>query len=68
MFGARTLSFLRFAMSTNVMEIDAIRHVEEPSGRETYGTLRASIFMFFYAMPDFRPTNDTNTLGLSTRV
>jgi hypothetical protein len=50
------------------MEIGAIRHVDEPSGRETYGTLKASIFMFFYAMPDFRPTNDTNTLGLSARA
>jgi hypothetical protein len=59
-------NLLRFAKAAKAVEVGAIRH-DDPSGRSLYGTIKGSIF-FYEAMPDFRPANDANTLGLRTRA
>jgi hypothetical protein len=63
------LSFLRFAKTTNAMEVGGIRYVDGASGREFNDALKGSIFhVFGYVMPTFRPTDDSNTLGFSARA
>ena len=63
------LSFLRFAKTANAIEAGDVRYVHDASGREFNGALKGSIFYLFGdAMPEFRPTDDSNTLGFSARA
>jgi len=60
-------SLLSFANAAKAVKQGSVLYVD-PAGGSHYGVLKGDIFGSLYALPDFRPPNDHNTLGLSAKA